>query len=137
MTTSPKRLTVDDLLVRMAPSASGSDPTGSGTHDSAVAEPGAADSDSRDPQRASVAHWAAVTGREAVCREYRFADFQAAFAFMTRMALCSEKMDHHPEWFNVYNRVSVTLSTHSLGGVSDLDLAWALAADAAYRAMGE
>jgi len=112
MTATPKRLEVEALLAHIAATTS-------------------------DTGQSSAAQWAAVAGREAICREYRFADFQAAFAFMTRMALYSEKMDHHPEWFNVYNRVSVTLSTHSLGGVSDLDLAWALAADAAYRTKGE
>ena len=66
--------------------------------------------------------WSAVEGREAICKVYRFADFNAAFAFMARVALLAEKLDHHPEWFNVYNRVEVTLATHDAGGVTDLDL---------------
>ncbi len=54
-------------------------------------------------------------------RELKFADFNAAFGFMARAALVAEKMDHHPEWFNVYNRVTVDLMTHDAGGVSELD----------------
>jgi len=66
--------------------------------------------------------WSAVDGREAIAKIYRFDDFNAAFAFMTRVALLAEKLDHHPEWFNVYNRVEVVLATHDAGGVTDLDL---------------
>jgi len=66
--------------------------------------------------------WTAVDGREAIRKNYRFADFNAAFAFMTRVALMAEKLDHHPEWFNVYNRVDVVLATHDAGGVTELDL---------------
>lgn len=66
--------------------------------------------------------WRAVDGRDAIARSFRFPDFNAAFAFMTRAALMAEKMDHHPEWFNVYNRVDVTLATHDAGGVTDLDV---------------
>jgi 4a-hydroxytetrahydrobiopterin dehydratase len=60
-------------------------------------------------------------------REFRFADFNAAFGFMTRTALVAEAMDHHPEWFNVYNRVQVHLTTHDAGGISDLDFELAAA----------
>jgi 4a-hydroxytetrahydrobiopterin dehydratase len=72
--------------------------------------------------------WKSVDGREAIARSYKFTDFSRAFAFMTRAALLAEKMDHHPEWFNVYNRVDVTLSTHDAGGVTqkDIDLAKAM-----------
>lgn len=72
--------------------------------------------------------WTLVTGREAIAREFKFVDFDAAFAFMTRAALLAAKMDHHPEWFNVYNKVSVTLATHDAGGVTqkDIDLATAM-----------
>ncbi len=72
--------------------------------------------------------WHAVDGREAIAREFRFKDFNAAFAFMTRVALLAEKMDHHPEWFNVYNKVDVTLATHDAGGVTqnDIDMAKAM-----------
>ena len=59
--------------------------------------------------------WAAAPGgRDAICRTFRFSDFTAAFGFMTRIALMAEKMDHHPEWSNVYNRVDVTLATHDM-----------------------
>ena len=66
--------------------------------------------------------WRAVEGRDAITKEFRFKDFNAAFGFMTRAALIAEKMDHHPEWFNVYKTVDVTLSTHDAGGVTDLDI---------------
>ncbi len=56
-------------------------------------------------------------------RTFKFADFNAAFGFMTRVALYADKADHHPEWFNVYNRVEMTLTTHDAGGVSDRDAA--------------
>ena len=69
--------------------------------------------------------WTEVTGRDAIAKTFTFKDFNAAFAFMTRAALLAEKTDHHPEWFNVYNRVEVTLATHDAGGVTqkDIDLA--------------
>ena len=63
-------------------------------------------------------------------RSYKFADFTHAFAFMTRVALLAEKADHHPEWFNVYNRVDVRLTTHDAGGLSARDVALATAIDA-------
>jgi 4a-hydroxytetrahydrobiopterin dehydratase len=66
--------------------------------------------------------WRAADGRDAIVRSYRFADFNAAFGFMTRVALMAEKLDHHPEWFNVYNRVDVTLATHDAEGVTELDV---------------
>ena len=69
--------------------------------------------------------WRAVEGRDAIEREFRFRDFNAAFGFMTRAALVAEQMNHHPEWFNVWNRVDVTLSTHDAGGVTDKDVALA------------
>ena len=62
-------------------------------------------------------------------REYRFADFAQAFGFMAHMALIAEKMDHHPEWFNVYNRVDITLTTHDVQGLSERDFRFARAAD--------
>jgi 4a-hydroxytetrahydrobiopterin dehydratase len=69
--------------------------------------------------------WSAVTGRDAIAKTYKFADFNAAFGFMARVALVAEKLDHHPEWSNVYNRVEVVLTTHDAGGVTqkDIDLA--------------
>jgi 4a-hydroxytetrahydrobiopterin dehydratase len=69
--------------------------------------------------------WSEVAGRDAISKSFRFADFNAAFAFMTRVALAAEKADHHPEWFNVYNRVDITLSTHDAGGLSERDVALA------------
>lgn len=66
--------------------------------------------------------WQEVLDRKAIARSFRFKTFSEAFAFMTRVALLAEKMDHHPEWSNVYNRVEVTLSTHSRGGVTELDV---------------
>ena len=71
--------------------------------------------------------WQAVDGREAIAKSFKFKDFNAAFGFMTRVALLAEKMDHHPEWFNVYNRVDVTLATHDAGGVTQNDIAMARA----------
>jgi 4a-hydroxytetrahydrobiopterin dehydratase len=68
-------------------------------------------------------------------REFVFADFVQAFAFMTRVALVAEKNDHHPEWSNVYNRVTITLTTHDAGGLTAKDVALARAADAAYAAV--
>jgi 4a-hydroxytetrahydrobiopterin dehydratase len=72
--------------------------------------------------------WRLADGREAITRKFQFADFDAAFAFMTRVALLAAKTDHHPEWFNVYNKVEVTLATHDEGGVTqkDIDLATAM-----------
>lgn len=74
--------------------------------------------------------WRAVDGRDAIAKTFQFKDFNQAFAFMTRVALLAEKMDHHPEWFNVYNRVDVTLTTHDAGGVSDNDIRMAKAMEA-------
>lgn len=66
--------------------------------------------------------WSRVEGREAITRTFTFRDFNAAFGFMTRSALKAEAMDHHPEWFNVYSRVEVTLATHDAGGVTEKDM---------------
>jgi 4a-hydroxytetrahydrobiopterin dehydratase len=77
--------------------------------------------------------WREVEGRDAITKSYRFADFSVAFAFMTRAALMAEKMDHHPEWFNVYNRVDVTLATHDAGGVTELDVKMASFMDGAVK----
>lgn len=66
--------------------------------------------------------WTVVDGRDAIARSFRFADFGAAWGFMSRVALVAEKMDHHPEWTNVYNRVEVVLSTHDAGGVTERDV---------------
>ena len=66
--------------------------------------------------------WVEVEGRDAIKKTYKFGNFNRAFGFMTRSALVAEKMDHHPEWFNVYATVEVTLSTHDAGGVTALDI---------------
>ena len=66
--------------------------------------------------------WQKVDGREAIAKSFKFKDFNPASGFMTRAALHAEKLDHHPEWFNVYNRVDVTLATHSENGVTELDI---------------
>lgn len=76
-----------------------------------------------DAALAQLNGWAKVAGgRDAIQKTYRFKDFNAAFGFMTRVALMAEKLDHHPEWFNVYNRVEVVLATHDVDGVSELDV---------------
>jgi 4a-hydroxytetrahydrobiopterin dehydratase len=66
--------------------------------------------------------WSEVDGRDAISRKFAFKDFNEAFGFMARAALIAEKLDHHPEWFNVYNKVEVTLATHDAGGVTARDL---------------
>jgi 4a-hydroxytetrahydrobiopterin dehydratase len=73
----------------------------------------------------SLVGWAEVEGRDAIGRSFKFKDFSQAWGFMTRVALAAEKLDHHPEWFNVYNRVDIALSTHDAGGLSDRDIALA------------
>ncbi len=73
--------------------------------------------------------WRLAEGREAITRKYQFVDFDAAFAFMTRVALLAAKMDHHPEWSNVYNKLDVTLATHDAGGVTQKDIDLAMAMD--------
>jgi len=85
-------------------------------------------------RNAALARLTAWTLREdglAICRSLRFGDFAEAFGFMTRIAILAEKADHHPEWFNVYNRVDITLTTHDAGGVSERDIALAAAIDRA------
>ena len=69
--------------------------------------------------------WTEVPGRDAIRRDLKFADFNQAWAFMTRVALAAEKADHHPEWSKVYNNVSIVLSTHDAGGLSEKDIALA------------
>ena len=89
--------------------------------------------DARTDAIAALDGWAQVPGRDAITKTFTFKSFNAAFGFMTRAALKADKMDHHPEWFNVYNRVEVTLSTHDVGGLSDLDITLAAFLDKAAK----
>ncbi|MES2471215.1 MAG: 4a-hydroxytetrahydrobiopterin dehydratase [Pseudomonadota bacterium] len=79
-------------------------------------------------------NWELAKDREAITRKFQFV---AAFAFMTRVALLAAKMDHHPEWFNVYNKVDVTLATHDAGGVTQKDIDLAVAMDGYAAMMGQ
>lgn len=76
----------------------------------------------RNESMKKLKEWKKTRGRDSIEKEFIFSDFQAAFSWMTRIALFAEKMDHHPEWFNVYNKVIVTLSTHDVSGISILDI---------------
>jgi len=69
--------------------------------------------------------WSQTPGRDAIAKTFKFADFNAAFGFMTRVALKADQMDHHPDWSNVYSKVEVVLTTHDAGGVTDKDVALA------------
>ena len=80
---------------------------------------------------AQLSGWAVAEGRDAIVKTFKFEDFNAAFGWMTRVALAAEKLDHHPEWFNVYNRVEVLLATHDADGVTALDVTLAKIMDAA------
>jgi 4a-hydroxytetrahydrobiopterin dehydratase len=75
-----------------------------------------------------LAGWSPVEGRDAIAKSFKFKTFREAWGFMSQVALLAEKADHHPEWFNVYNRVDVTLSTHECNGLSrrDVNLAHAI-----------
>lgn len=84
----------------------------------------------REKLAADLPEWRMAEGRDALQRSFRFQDFGAAWAFMTRAALAAERMDHHPEWTNIWNRVEVTLSTHDAGGLTGKDVALARAIDA-------
>lgn len=79
----------------------------------------------RDTALSALPGWALREDGLAISRRFTFADFNEAFAFMTRVALYAEKADHHPEWFNVWNRVDITLTTHDAGGLSQRDVAMA------------
>lgn len=85
--------------------------------------------DARKAALGKVKDWTEVEGRDAIARKFKFKDFRRAFAFMTAVADVANEMDHHPEWSNVYNKVDVTLTTHSAGGVSELDIKMAEAMD--------
>jgi len=85
--------------------------------------------DARKAALARLKGWSEVPGRDAIARKFVFADFNQAFGFMTRAALVAEKLDHHPEWFNVYKTVEVTLSTHDASGLTERDIKLAEAMD--------
>ena len=80
--------------------------------------------------------WKKTRGRDAIHKTFVFADFNAAFAWMARVAMMAEKFDHHPEWSNVYKTVNVTLTTHDAGGLSDLDIKMARFMDKTAGAAG-
>ncbi len=86
-------------------------------------------SEARAAALARLPAWSSVHGRDAITRTFTFADFSQAFGFMARAALAAEKMDHHPEWTNVYNTVTVTLTSHDAGGVTERDVRLAEAMD--------
>lgn len=79
---------------------------------------------------ATLPDWSLVPGRDAIRRAFRFQDFNEAWGFMARVALLAEKLDHHPEWSNVWNQVSIILATHDAGGLSARDVTLAKAIDA-------
>ncbi len=83
----------------------------------------------RQAALATLSGWSEVEGRDAIAKTFVFRDFNAAFGFMTRVALLAEKLDHHPEWSNVYRTVQVALSTHDAGGLTERDVALAQAMD--------
>ncbi len=87
--------------------------------------------EARQAALAELAEWTALEDRDAISRTFKFKTFNQAFGFMARAALKAERMNHHPEWFNVYNRVDITLSTHDAGGLSERDIRLAKAIDAA------
>ncbi len=86
--------------------------------------------DARGQLAATLPAWRVLPDRDAIAREFKFKDFSAAWGFMARVALLAEQHDHHPEWSNVYNRVSITLTTHDAGSLSERDVKLARAIDA-------
>ena len=85
--------------------------------------------EARKAALAKLKDWSEVSGRDAITRKFTFKDFRQAFSFMTTVADVANEMDHHPEWFNVYKTVEVTLSTHDAGGLTELDIKLAEAMD--------
>lgn len=90
------------------------------------------DPETKQGALASLNGWNLLDDRDAISKTFQFQDFNQAFGWMSRIALSAEKMDHHPEWFNVWNRVEVTLSTHDCGGLSEKDIELAKKMDAIF-----
>jgi len=90
----------------------------------AVARPGKLEGEDRVSKlnELTTAGWKVVDGRDAIYKEFVFKNFNQAFGVMSRVAMQAEKMDHHPEWFNVYNKLNITLSSHDVSGLSDRDV---------------
>jgi 4a-hydroxytetrahydrobiopterin dehydratase len=88
---------------------------------------GRLEGEARKSALAELKDWRELPGRDAIARKFVFKDFNEAFGFMARVALVAEKMDHHPEWSNVYKTVEVTLSTHDAGGLTEKDVVLAKA----------
>lgn len=88
------------------------------------------DADAHAAALKALPHWREVAGRDVIARKFEFRDFNEAFGFMSRVALLAEKMNHHPEWVNVYKTVDVRLTTHDAGGLTENDIAMAKAMDA-------
>ena len=88
------------------------------------------DTAAREAALKELPNWREVPGRDVIARKFEFQDFNAAFGFMTRAALLAERMDHHPEWMNVYKTVDVRLTTHDAGGLTEKDVRMAKAMDA-------
>lgn len=84
-----------------------------------------------DAALSQLSGWSAAPDKDAITKTFKFVDFNEAFGFMTRVALMADKLDHHPEWFNVYNRVEVLLTTHDADGVTELDVTLAKFMDSA------
>lgn len=87
------------------------------------------DTAARESALGGLQAWIYDPGTDAISRDFKFKDFSEAFGFMTRVALAAQQADHHPDWTNSYNRVSITLSTHSAGGLTDKDIDLATAID--------
>lgn len=87
------------------------------------------DDSALDAHMGALRDWQLAADRLSITKTFKFKDFNAAWGFMSRTALLAEKMNHHPEWFNVYNRVEVKLNTHDAGGLTELDIKMATAMD--------
>ena len=94
-----------------------------------MTRPSLLENEDRQAALAALDGWAECDDRDAISKTFTFKNFNQAFGFMTRTALLAEKMNHHPEWFNVYKTVEVTLTTHDAGGVTELDVKLAKAMD--------